>query len=111
MSLELWEPWEVFRQYTEMVRPETEKVEASNHPGHELEAAKNGECRNMKHKSGSQRQTSLHEEWENRLRRDLESQTVKRSRNFQAVRCRVPLAGDSLLVMGFSSCTGASSQG
>lgn len=48
MSLELWEPREVFRQYTEMVRPETEKVEASNHAGHELEAAKNGECRNMK---------------------------------------------------------------
>lgn len=61
-------------------------------------------------KSGSLGQTSLLEEWENRLRRDLESQMVKRSRNFQAVRCRVPLAGVSL-VMGFSSYTGASSQG
>lgn len=61
-------------------------------------------------KSGSLGQTSLLEEWENRLRRDLESQMVKWSRNFQAVRCRVPLAGDSL-VMGFSSYKGASSQG
>lgn len=48
MSLELREPLEVFRQHSEMVRPETEKVEASSHPGHELEAAQNGEWRNMK---------------------------------------------------------------
>ena len=35
----------------------------------------------------------------------------KTEQDFQAMRCGVPLAGDSLLVMGFSSCMGASSQG
>lgn len=70
---------------------ETEK-EASNHPGHELEAASEwGMEKHEADKSGSLgADKSAAEDVENRLRRDLESQMVKREQEFSG--CEVQSA-------------------
>lgn len=92
-----------------MVRPEIEKDQASSHPGHELEAAKNRESKNIEQVSLKDPKgfwgcgkIDSGEIWKS----DDKTEQKRKS----AVRCRVPVGGQPSC-NGPSFCSGARGQG